>query len=126
MEALMQQTQDHWHIACRLNDLVADSGVCALINGQQVAIFYLPNEQPAIYAIDNFDPLGGANVLSRGITGDIRGELVVASPLYKEHFSLRSGRCLEKPAAVRIWPVRIDGDCVRVQQPQAAPTESAA
>jgi nitrite reductase (NADH) small subunit len=120
------QAQGYWQRVCKLNDLVEGSGVCALINGQQVAIFYLPAERPAVYVIDNFDPLGGANVLSRGIVGDIGGELVVASPLYKEHYSLRSGRCLGKEAAVRVWPAQISGDDVMVQQPAAALLGSAA
>lgn len=115
-----------WYPACRLDDLVAGSGVCALVNGQQVAIFYLPGERQALYAIDNHDPIGGANVLSRGIVGDIGGELVVASPLYKEHFSLVDGRCLEKEYAVRVWPARSNGDQIEVQHPRSAPLESAA
>lgn len=125
----MQASEQHdavWYTACRLDDLVEGSGVCALVNGQQVAIFHLPKEQPALYAIDNFDPVGRANVLSRGIVGDVRGELVVASPLYKEHFSLLDGRCLEKDYAVRVWPVRRNGDSVEVQYPRAALVESAA
>jgi nitrite reductase (NADH) small subunit len=118
--------QDHWYPACKVDDLVADSGVCALVNGQQVAIYYLPSEQPGVYALDNFDPIGGANVLARGIVGDIGGELVVASPLYKEHFSLTSGRCLEKDYAVRAWPIRLNGANVEVQQPQALALTTAA
>jgi nitrite reductase (NADH) small subunit len=114
-----------WYTACKRDDLVEGSGVCALVNGQQVALFYLPDEQPALYAIDNYDPIGRANVLGRGIVGDVRGELVVASPLYKEHFSLVTGRCLEKDYAVRIWPVRRNGDNIEVQYP-AASVESAA
>jgi nitrite reductase (NADH) small subunit len=106
-----------WYTACKRDDLVEGSGVCALVNGQQVAIFYLPDEQPALYAIDNFDPIGRANVLARGIVGDVRGELVVASPLYKEHFSLASGRCLEKDYTVRAWPIRRNGDSIEVQYP---------
>ena len=31
-----------------------------------------------------------ANVLSRGLVGDLQGERVVASPIYKHHFSLRT------------------------------------
>lgn len=113
--------QTHWYTACRVSDLVAGSGVCALVNGSQVAIFHLPDETPALYALDNFDPIGRANVLSRGILGDVQGELVVASPLYKEHFSLATGRCIEKKEyTVRAWPVRVDGDLVQVQQPAAA------
>ena len=37
-------------------------------------------------------------MLSRGIVGDLKGELVVASPLYKQHFSLITGRCIEDVA----------------------------
>ncbi len=55
----------------------------------------------------NHDPISGVNVLSRGIVGDIAGELVVASPLYKQHFSLISGRCLEEPEhAVPVYLAR--------------------
>ncbi len=80
-------------------------GVAALIDGRQVALFRLP--RGSIYAIGNHDPFSGANVLSRGIVGDLKGELVVASPIYKQHFSLVSGQCLEKPEVnVPVYPVR--------------------
>ncbi len=96
-------------------NLLENSGVCALINGVQVAVFYLPTETPPLYAIDNYDPIGGANVLSRGIVGDINGELVVASPLYKQHFSLQSGRCLEDDnVQVSVYQARLEGDAVIV------------
>ncbi len=40
-----------------------------------------------MYALDNFDPASSrANVLSRGLTGDLQNERVVASPIYKNHF----------------------------------------
>lgn len=114
-----------WYTACNVDDLIEGSGVCALINGQQVALFYLPNEEQKLFAIDNYDPVGGANVLSRGIVGDVQGNLVVASPLYKEHFNLFTGKCLEKPEySVRVWNAQIVGNLVQVQQPAA--TESAA
>ncbi|MES3006780.1 MAG: nitrite reductase small subunit NirD [Pseudomonadota bacterium] len=97
------------------SNLLENSGVCALINGVQVAVFYLPTETPAIYAIDNYDPIGRANVLSRGIVGDINGELVVASPLYKQHFSLQNGRCLEDDSVqVSVYQARLEGDAVIV------------
>ena len=79
-------TDVNWVNVCHLRDLEPDSGVCALVDGKQVAIFYLPREN-SVYAIQNYDPISKANVLSRGIVGDINGELVVASPLYKQHFS---------------------------------------
>jgi len=81
------------HKVCRLEDIVPNCGVCALVDGRQVAIFRLDDER--LFAIGNRDPFSGANVLSRGIVGDLNGELVVASPVYKQHFSLLTGRCIE-------------------------------
>lgn len=109
--------KNNWQSVCSRRDLVAGGGVCALVENQQVAIFYLPEETPDVYAIDNFDPIGGAAVLSRGIVGDIQGQLVVASPLYKDHFSLIDGHCLEKPARLRVWPARIADEQVQVSMP---------
>ncbi len=82
---------------CPVADLVAGSGVAALLQGCQIALFYLPDEAEQIFAVSNYDPIGRANVLSRGIVGDCGGRLAVASPLYKQHFDLRSGQCLEQP-----------------------------
>jgi NAD(P)H-dependent nitrite reductase small subunit len=54
-------------------------------------------------------------VLSRGIVGDLKGELVVASPIYKQHFSLATGRCAEQPeVSVAVFPVRVDDGAVWV------------
>lgn len=106
-----------WHDVCVLDDLVPYSGVPALVAGTQVAIFHVPDANPPIYAVDNFCPCANANVLARGIVGDINGELVVASPLYKEHFRLTTGECVEKPAAVRVWPVQLQGERVLLKQP---------
>ncbi len=100
---------------CHRDDLIPGSGVCALIAGQQVALFYLPDEDPVIYAVENRDPIGKANVLSRGIVGDIEGQLVVASPLYKQHFSLTDGHCLEDPTiSVKYYHVQLVDDTVFV------------
>lgn len=107
-----------WISVCQVQDLEPDAGVCALVNGIQVAIFYLPKLNQ-VYAIGNYDPFSHANVLSRGLTGSLGGEPVVASPIYKQHFSLRSGRCLENDrVAVPTYPVRIVGDWVQVGLPR--------
>ena len=103
-----------WVVVCRLNDIVPNTGVCALVGGRQVAVFRLNGN--SVYAIDNHDPFSRANVLSRGIVGDLKGELVVASPVYKQHFSLVSGQCLEDPAVrVAVFPVLLEGDMVCVE-----------
>jgi NAD(P)H-dependent nitrite reductase small subunit len=94
-----------WQFVCELEELLPDAGVAALIDGHQFAIFRVDN---GVYALDNFDPHSGANVLSRGLVGDMQGELVVASPVYKHHFSLITGRCMEAPElSVRTYPVRV-------------------
>ena len=73
-----------WTDICAFEDLVENSGICALLNGQQVAVFLLELElqEPRIFAGGNYDPIGGANVLSRGIVGSVGEQIVVASPLY--------------------------------------------
>ena len=114
MNALLQDIF-LWQPVSSRDALVSQSGVAALVEGRQIALFHLPGEKPEIFALDNWDPIGRANVLSRGIVGDIKGELVVASPLYKQHFSLLTGRCLEKAdVSVDTYPVRIVGEQVEV------------
>src|SRR5258708_1864385 len=83
-----------WHAICALEDILPESGAAALVDGKEIAVFRVGD---AVFAIGNHDPASDANVLSRGIVGDIGGEIVVASPIYKQHFSLITGRCLEEP-----------------------------
>ena len=54
-----------------------------------------------MYALSNIDPFSGAAVLSRGIVGDLGGVPVVASPMHKQHFDLRTGACVDDPAVRR-------------------------
>lgn len=103
-----------WIDICAVDDLQADSGVCALVQNQQIAIFYLPAE-PAIYAINNYDPFGKVHVLSRGLIGDIKGEPMVASPLYKQHFSLLTGQCFEDDTVKNeVYAIRIENNRVEI------------
>jgi nitrite reductase (NADH) small subunit len=61
-----------------------------------------------VFAVDNFDPFSKAYVISRGIVGDKRGVPVIASPIYKHAFDLRSGRSLDDPKVqLRVWPARV-------------------
>ncbi len=104
---------------CTTADLVKNSGVCALADVQgeelQIALFYLPDTEKKLFAIGNWDPLGNANVLSRGIVGSVGDELVVASPLYKQHFSLTSGHCLEdETVSVPTFDVTVEDDAVYI------------
>ncbi|MEP5569820.1 MAG: nitrite reductase small subunit NirD [Halioglobus sp.] len=107
----------NWEPLCTRSDLVSGSGVCALAGQEQIALFYLPSESQQVFAISNRDPIGGANVLSRGILGDLEDCIVVASPLYKQHFDLTNGRCLEdETVSVEVYDVRIEGDNVLIKR----------
>ena len=102
-----------WTAVCRLDDILPDTGVCALVQGRHVAVFRLADER--LYAIDNIDPKSGASVLARGLVGNLGDQTVVASPLYKNHFDLATGACLEQPEhAVHTHAVRSQGGQVLV------------
>ncbi|QGZ31443.1 nitrite reductase small subunit NirD [Stutzerimonas stutzeri] len=106
-----------WKALCSRRDLVANSGVVAWLDGEQVALFHLPDSETGeqVFAIANKDPKSGANVIGRGIVGQLKGDLVIASPLYKQHFRLQDGSCLEYPEhALRVWPARLNGDAVEI------------
>lgn len=115
--AVIEATDLQWRTLCSHADLVANSGVVAWHEGAQVALFYLP-EQPTgkqLYALDNHDPKSGANVIGRGILGSLAGDLVIAAPLYKQHYRLEDGSCLEYPEQhLRTWPVRLQGNSVEI------------
>ncbi len=103
-----------WVDVCPLDALTPDRGVCALAEGVQVAIFRLSPDD-ALYAVSNFDPIGKAFVISRGIVGS-RGDIPkVASPLYKQNFDLRTGACLDDPSvSLQTFPVQVTDGLVRV------------
>lgn len=106
---------------CALEDIVPNAGVAALVDGEQVAVFRLDDD---VYAVGNLDPFSRANVLSRGIVGDLKGDLVVASPVYKQHFELLTGRCVEDATVqIPVYRARVeDGFVVVEPRKQAATT----
>lgn len=106
-----------WQPVCSRRDLVANSGVVVWFAGAQVALFHVP-DAPAdgqVHAIHNRDPQSAANVIGRGMLGHLQGALVVASPLYKQHFRLKDGSCVEQPeVSIKVWPARLNGDQVEL------------
>jgi len=98
--------RQHWVSICKSADLLPNLGVRALLDGQQVAIYRV---QGRLYGISALDPFSNAAVLSRGIVGDLKGQTVVTSPIYKQHFNLETGQCLEDDS------VRIPTYAVREQ-----------
>lgn len=102
-----------WVPACRLDALVPGRGVAVLMpDGMQAALFLLATGE--LFAVGNIDPFGRAAVMSRGLVGDRDGEPTIASPLLKQVFSLRTGRCLDDDTvglgtfATRVVDGRVD------------------
>ncbi len=91
---LINSTTQQWTTICPLDRILPNTGVCALVNDRQIAVFRV-GEGNDVYAIENYDPFSKAYVLSRGIVGDRHGIPKVASPIYKQNFSLLTGDCLD-------------------------------
>ena len=113
-----------WETVCRYDRLQPERGAAALLgpwrsdsgaslDAVQVALFR--THDGAVHAIGNIDPFSGAAVLSRGIVGDRRGVPTVASPVYKQVFSLLDGQCLDdQDVTVASYPVRVVGEWLQV------------
>lgn len=107
VQSLACQTDTTWADICSLEAIAPNTGVCALIEGQQVAIFRIGTEDE-VFAISNYDPFSKAFVLSRGIVGDRNGIPKVASPIYKQNFNLLNGQCLDdETVSIPTFKVRV-------------------
>lgn len=104
-----------WSAVCAVDDILPNTGICALVKDRHVAVFHVPGNAEQLFAIDNYDPNAHASVLSRGLVGSLGKRIVVASPIYKHHFDLQSGECLEAPEnSVAAYPIRIENRTVMV------------
>ncbi len=117
--SITEKAEKSWRTICDKTDLVKDSGISALIansagEDEQIAIFHIPNSEGKIYAVGNYDPIGQANVLYRGLVGCIDDEPVVSSPLYKQHYSLKTGRCLQEEQTIAVYEIRIENEQVQL------------
>ncbi|WP_058910365.1 nitrite reductase small subunit NirD [Entomohabitans teleogrylli] len=105
-----------WITVCHIDDIVPATGVCALIDEHQVAVFR-PWHDQRVYAISNIDPFFDASVLSRGLIAEHQGELWVASPLKKQRFRLRDGVCMEDESrSVAHFAARVQDGQVQVRR----------
>ena len=115
LQARPSAEPERWLDICALDEIVPDTGVCALVGTRQIAIV---RAGAGLYAVDNFDPFSKSYVLSRGIVGDRGGVPMIASPIYKQAFDLRSGVCLDNPSVViRVYAVRERDGRVELLEP---------
>jgi nitrite reductase (NADH) small subunit len=91
---------------CSYEALLPERGVAALIGQRQIALFR--THDGTVYALDNHDPVSGANVMARGIVGN-RGDVpTVASPMFKQVYDLRTGQSLDDPdVVIRAYAVQV-------------------
>lgn len=89
------EMKTNWITVCKATDVIYETGVAAIINNIPIAVYRLRNNK--VYALGNVDPYCDAGVLARGLIGSIDGVPVVASPMYKQHFRLEDGVCVEEP-----------------------------
>ncbi|ANS43468.1 Nitrite reductase [NAD(P)H] [Serratia inhibens PRI-2C] len=110
---------EQWLDVCALADIPANAGIAARLGQRQIALFHLPDS--GVYALANQEPDSDANVLARGLLGDVAGVPVVISPLYKQRFRLSDGSCVDNAqSGVTAWPVRVTAGRVWVySQPLA-------
>jgi len=104
-----------WKDLCSRDDLVPGSGVAVKIGNEAAALYWPDAAREQLYALSHRDPFSQAEVLAWGLLCEHEGEWSVAAPLYKQHFRLCDGVCLEQPDVVLSgWPLRFNGDRVEV------------
>ncbi len=104
-----------WQRVCPVDTLVPDRGAAALVGQHQIALFRL-SDSGDVHAVDHLDPFSRANVMARGLVGSRDGVATVASPMHKQAFDLRTGRCLDDPnVALQVWAARVSDGWVEVE-----------
>lgn len=79
---------NQWKDICKIDDILPETGVCALLGDEQVAIFR-PYHSDQVFAISNIDPFFESSVLSRGLIAEHPGRAVGRQPAEKTAFSLK-------------------------------------
>lgn len=100
--------------ALSLADLEPEQGAAVLLpDGTSAAVFLL--HDGSVHAVGNLDPFYGAPVICHGVVGDRGGAPTVASPLGKQAFCLRTGRCLDDPGAwLPVLRAEVSGGVIRL------------
>lgn len=101
--------------------LEPEQGAAVLLpDGTAAAVFLLYDGTAA--AVGNIDPYYSAPVICHGIVGDRAGAPTVASPLGRQVFCLRTGRCLDDPAvSLPVYNVEEAGDVIVLSTPVSEP-----
>lgn len=109
----------HWHAAAPVGSFPADGGACVKIGHLQIAVFNFASTGRGIsdqwYACQNQCPHKMQMILSRGLTGDHKGEPKVACPYHKKTFSLCTGENLNgDDYRIDTYPVKVENGMVYI------------
>ncbi len=119
IEVARVESEVEWRDVCAIDAVLPGTGVAALIDGEQIAI--VRTRAGEFAALSNFDPFSQAFVIARGIVGDRAGVAKIASPIYKQSFSLETGECLDDPSVrLQVFPIRVQGARVQISLPAKA------
>lgn len=103
-----------WFLACNINDVPENGGVCVKYNDEQIALFYFARRNEW-YATQNECPHRRQMALSRGMIGTQNNEPKVACPFHKKTFSLITGECLTgDECAIKTYPVKVEEEKVYI------------
>ena len=96
-----------WRDVCAIDDVLPGTGVAA--SDRRRADRHRPHARAGSSPrSSNFDPFSNAFVIARGIVGDRAGVPKIASPIYKQNFSLETGECLDDPSVrLAVFPIRV-------------------
>lgn len=127
VSASPQAVDQEWVELCDLSAIPENAGMAARLGEQQIALFHLPSLPQKVFALGNHEPGSDAYVLARGMLGDVKGEPVVISPLYKQRFRLHDGISIDN-ASVRLacWKTDIRNGRVWVCQTASAQAQDSA
>ena len=105
-----------WLPVCAATDVPADGGACALVEGEQVAIFNFAR-RGEWYATQNLCPHKQQMILARGMIGSTGAacEPKVACPFHKRTFSLLTGECLNgDECSIQTYPIKVENEVVYI------------
>lgn len=97
-----------WFVACGVEEVPANGGVCVKYNDLQIALFHFAR-RGEWYATQNECPHRMQMALSRGLIGAQQDEPKVACPFHKKTFSLVTGECLSgDECSIKTYPVKVE------------------
>ena len=101
-----------FHTVCRIGDLADGEGKVVEVESKLVAVF---REGGRYFAIDDVCPHMGASLSGGYLEGGI-----VTCPWHAWRFRLADGAWADNPRIkIGCYPVRVEGDAIQVQVPEA-------